>query len=404
MNSDNIVQFVSDGFESAKKGNAVAIYDSVASLHDKESLPLKSHYPFGWIIYYALHQSPDSDILVRKKMLARYLSLKLKVPHKLHSMILTEAIRLYKDAANASFGHRHDNAQLFSILRFAGIWNLENLRPGDWKRKEFEGKQLSSTAEKLITIIVDELTSSNTPADPAFVKVVDQAITMYPDSYELLSQRASLHSLAGETEEARRLLRNAILLAPGKFFLWSRLAQLTDSNENARLHVALLYRALKAPGQPQFKGRIHLLLAKVLMEKNLSREALWELNIVETLYNTNGWHMPALHESLRSKIAEQTEAADPEHLYRKIAHLADDEIYAALSPITTSKTFHKLPDPSKSSGYGKPAVAWRLTADNGENHWIQPHRFGIHPDLPMGTKIALRLFNGKPVKADVISD
>ena len=38
-------------------------------------LPLKSHYPMGRIIYYALHQSPAHAIQERKMLLAHYLRL-----------------------------------------------------------------------------------------------------------------------------------------------------------------------------------------------------------------------------------------------------------------------------------------------------------------------------------------
>ena len=76
-------------------------------------------------------------------MLARYLRLQVERPHKLHSMILTEAFRLYKDAAEASFIAKNkegfnpvSDATRFSIVKFTNLWDLNNLRHGDWKRKE----------------------------------------------------------------------------------------------------------------------------------------------------------------------------------------------------------------------------------------------------------------------------
>ena len=88
MKEEDFIRFVSDGFDRAKQGRALGTYDSVLALMEESPLPAKSHYPFGWIIYYALHQSPDNEITGRKRMLARYLKLNVTKPHKLHSMIL----------------------------------------------------------------------------------------------------------------------------------------------------------------------------------------------------------------------------------------------------------------------------------------------------------------------------
>lgn len=67
MNDFDIIKFISDGFEKAKSGDAINIYNKVARFEEINTIPLKSHYPYGWIIYYALHQSSDNEIQSRKK-------------------------------------------------------------------------------------------------------------------------------------------------------------------------------------------------------------------------------------------------------------------------------------------------------------------------------------------------
>lgn len=106
MRTNEIIKYVSDGFIKAKAGNAMAIYTGITKIFNAGDLPEKSYYPYGWIIYYALHQCPAHEIKIRKEMLANYLMLHLIVPHKLHSMILQEATRLYKDAVNAAYGKK----------------------------------------------------------------------------------------------------------------------------------------------------------------------------------------------------------------------------------------------------------------------------------------------------------
>lgn len=412
MDPQQLAQFISQGFDTAKYGNAYDIYREVIPHLATGEIPTKSHYAFGWIIYYALHQQPDHEIAERKRMLANYLQLRVAKPHKLHSMILTEAMRLYRNAKDAAFNARNSqkgkagDVPHFSLVRFSELWDLRNLRPGDWTRKIYEGKEMSSTVEKFITLYVDEIENERAIPSPAFMEVIERAMMEYRDSSNLMSQRAALHQLAGEKEPAKELLRRALLFAPGKPFLWSRLAALYSPEEDARKHVALLYKALRAPGQEQFKGRIRLSLAQALILKGMHHNALWELNKVKETYEANGWHTPKAHKEAMEKIPADTVAENPEGLYKRFEGVADSEIYDVLPSVKVTKTYHKNPDPNAApigrKGYGRPVVAWRVTDEAGNNYWLQPHRFGIQPDLPLGTPLSIRLHNSRPVKAELL--
>ena len=418
---EQLASRISDGFEVAKNGNALPVYQFGLPYLEIGQLPARSHYAFGWIIYYALHQQPNHEISERKKMLASYLKLSVTKPHKLHSMILLEAMRLYKDAKDVAFNAKGNDVPRFSIVKFAELWNLSHLRPGDWRRKEYEGKESFSTAEKFITLYVDEVEEANkngeaiTPKSPnqaalspspQFIAVIDSAVAEFPDSFNLLAQRAALHAISGETDSARSLLKKALLYAPGKFFLWSRLANLYNPSIEPRKHVALLYKALRSPGQEQFKGRIRLSLAEAFVLKNLHHFALWELNKVKQTYEGNGWHLPRAYVTAVSKIPSGTMPENPELLYRRLEPLADNEVYDALPIVKVTKTYHKNPDPNAlqqngRTNYSKPSVAWRVTDAQGNNYWLQPHRFKIPAGLPLGTHLNIRLHNGRPVKAEL---
>ena len=404
MTEQELISRVSDGFEEAKAGNALKVYNEVAPYHDAGTLPLKSHYPFAWIIYYTLHQMPDGAIAERKRLLARYLKLSVVRPHKLHSMILTEANRLYKNARDAAFNKDDKDVVRFSIVKFSTLWDLSNLRPGDWRRKEYEGKQLSSTVEKFITLYVDELEQTREAPSQAFSDVMEKAMTEYADSFNLMSQRASLHILAGENDEARRLLCKALLGAPGKFFLWSKLASLVAGRDEVRLRIALLYKALVAPGQEQFKGKVRMRLAEAWLSLDAFARAHWELQKVKALYEANGWHLSSAFKAAWNRIPEGTAVSDPTEAYRRVEHLADDMIYASLPQVRVRKTYHKTPtaEDNARQRYGRPApVAWRVTDESGQNYWLQPHRFKLQADLPMGTQLMIRLHEGKPVAAEL---
>ncbi|MDE5585747.1 MAG: hypothetical protein K2I92_05310 [Muribaculaceae bacterium] len=401
METNEIIRYVSDGFDKAKAGGAVEMYSSIVNHPEMRVLPRNSHYPFGWIIYYALHQSPAHAIKERKQLLAHYLRLEVTKPHKLHSMILTEAFRLYKDTKSSVSGGQSSGATQFSIVKFVDLWNLAYLRPTDWNRKEHEGKPLSSTVEKLITHYTDELYSMRTAASKDFTAIVNQALVAYPPTATLFAQRAQIHELAGEKEAAVEMLRNAILSSSTKFYLWSRLANLITDKDDLRLKVSLLYKALNCPGQEEFKGRIHLQLAAALAEGGAFPQAKWEQNHVKEFYGNKGWNLPRLYKETEKKIPANTEAADPSGIYRKVEHMADDFIYEALPEIQVRKTYHK-PAKETTDRYGnrRPGqTAWRVTDAEGNNYWLNPGRYGIREDLPADTRLAVKVFGGKVVRA-----
>lgn len=404
MDANQLAKLVSDGFDKAKQGDAIATYLSFLPHLKDGSLPEKSHYPFGWIIYYALHQSPDNDVEPRKHMLANYLKLKVTVPHKLHSMILTQAIRLYKDARNASFGKRREEVTTFSILKFLNLWNFDNLRQGDWNRKEHDGQRMPSTVEKLMTVCCDELEDMRTNPPREIWAILESLHGMYPDSDSINAQLGALHELSGNSNEAARFYRSSILLSPVKFHLWKKLAMLIDPEQNPHLRVALLYKALLAPGQEQFKGKVRIELARTLAQRGAFPQAMWEMQRVKNLYEANGWHLSPSFLSISKLIPEGTTPSDPTSLYKKVEHLADNELYSALTPLVATKTYHKPSAPDPKSRSGMSPVAWRLTDAEGNNYWIQPHRFKMAPDHPVGTRVSIRLHNGRAVSAELLPD
>lgn len=327
-------------------------------------------------------------------------------------MILTEAIRLYKDAAEAASPFKNEELKpvsdttRFSIVKFMQLWNLDNLRPGDWRRKEYEGKELPSTVEKLITHYVDELHAARIPASPEFVVIMDRAMTEYPGSSNLYAQRAQLYETEGDKESAIGMLRNAILASSSKFYLWSRLAALITDRDSLRLKVSLLCKALSCPGQEEFKGRIHLNLAAALAEGGAFPQAKWELKHVKNLYEKNEWRLPRLYTETEKKLPAGTQASDPESIYRKVAHLADDFIYETLPDILVKKTFHK-PAAETTDRYGnrrQGQTAWRVTDADGNNYWFNPSRYNIPDNLPTDTVLKIKVFNGKLVKAALIDE
>lgn len=389
--------FVSDNFPAAKAGDALRIYDRAKQYYDAGQIPPESHYSFAWIIYYAMHQSPTSAILERKKMLSAYLSLDVRKPHKLHSMILLEALRLRRNALDRKFTDKSGNPPDFSLVKFMDLWDLANLRPGDWKRHTFEEKELGSTVDKLITLYVNELEANRQPPSEGFRQVMDHAFEQYPSSATLLGQKAILLKLEGRPEEARETYRRAIITAPKKFYLWGKMAELVDPALEPRLYVGLLAHGLAIHGQDEFKGRIRLKLAKFFAGHDRPAEALWELETYRRLYEQKGWGLSKIYSETRNSLPEGTVPANPSPIYRRLIPRAEEEIFSCIAEEEMTKTYHRPAEADKNPKYGKPSVAWRVTDLRGQNYWLQPERFRLVQDLPLGTVLLVRIFNGHPV-------
>ncbi|MDE6718192.1 MAG: hypothetical protein K2J70_08385 [Muribaculaceae bacterium] len=408
MTEPDIIKFISDGFERAKKGEALLVYSEVAKIQDVGKLPKKSHYPFGWIIYYALHQGHSRSVIYRKKMLMRYLNLSLRKPHKLHSMILTEAIRLYKDSSDAIYILRKKGEareaieqESFSLIRFLEMWNITNLREGDWRRKKVEGKTVLSTVEKLITQYTSELFNNSIKPSREFMGLIVKAENTYKDNAALIAQRAEIHLLTGREKEAVDCLKKVILISPSKFFYWHRLASLIDMENNLRLRMALLYKAVTSPGEEEFKGKIRLDLAEGWIKAKSYPQALFELDFVEQVYARNKWNLSPRFLELIASIPDMTKAENPQSIYMKIAYCAEDFIFDALPELETTKTYHKEPSVTidKFGNKRKQPVAWRVTDASGCNYWFTPERFGISPTLALGEKILVKIHGEKVVSA-----
>ena len=412
IDSADLAKFVSDGVDLAKAGKAAELYNQILPYFENSTLPVTSHYGFGWITYYAIHQSGDANFLQRKRMLATYMGLTLRRPHKLHSMILLEAIRLYRNLPDNDY--RRPSAQqpstkdipAFSIIRFMELWKFANLREGDWRRKSVNGNITPSTTEKLITCYIDELTSKPglTPADD-FLNIVNKALTQYPDSVNLLAQYAALCQHSGDTTRAADYLSRAILISPTKPYLWQRLAAILPSDTNPRLKIALLYKALTAPGQENFKGRIRLSLASVMAESGAWQQAAWEVEKVEKFYAANGWQLPGEGRRLKDLISTGTQPADPTEAYRKIEHLAEEYLYNSLPSQEAKKTYHKpaqTPAPDSNPRHRAQLTAWRVTDSNGTNYWFNPAKHNIREDLPHGTRLLIRTIGNRIVRAELV--
>lgn len=396
--SSIVARFLSDSFDTAKAGRALEVYQAAKEYYDRGLVPRSSHYVLGWIIYYAMHQIPPHNILSRKKMLAHYLQLNVPKPHKLHSMILLEALRLSGNARSLCYKAQKRPGVGFSLVRFAELWDLSNLRPGDWRRKEYGGKLQDSTVERFIAHYVAELEETRSLPSDGFMDVIYKAHSMNPLSIAMLRRLSTVYILQGDNASARKLLRFAVLLAPREYELWRKIALTVDPAEEPECCLALLHRALVSSSRPEDAGAARLALARFWIDKHNPDFALWELNKYLSMQSGRKKVVTGSYQSLIGHIPPGATAQDPGEAYAGLEPLSDREAYSCIREVSLTLTYIQ---PACELRRGMLPAVWRLTDSDGEDYWIRPRSFSLPSDMEEGTGIMARIVNGNVVTARI---
>ena len=173
---------VQQAYAQAKAGNGEGAYTTVSSIYNDGRLPDDQTNAYGWIIYYSLKQQSDNDVerlvVERKRRLMRYIELGLPSPSLLHSLILSEAVRIERTTPLK-----------FVLHNFFDLWGgSAKLRPEDWKQFEGEHGTLPSLVEKLITVYVKEVMTDGRDPSEDFVALIDKALETFDNNQNLPRQ------------------------------------------------------------------------------------------------------------------------------------------------------------------------------------------------------------------------
>ena len=367
----------------AKSGiNVAEAYSDILKLFNSSELD-KSLYPdFGWLIYYVLKNIPLTDAYNRKLLLAQYLKLNLSRPSLLHTLILGEAIKI-----------EQTTPLQFRIRDFIRLWGLENLVDGDWEQFKTEaGHILPSTVEKLIGVYAKEIKTDGVPSPDEFNKLVDIALEKFPQNQNMPYFKAIVLLSNGRKEEAISYYRDLILKFPSKFYLWSQVAELV---ENADTKIGLLSKALSTEDDDAFLGSIRLRLARLLITKDLTANAKYELQRYYDTYTIKGWTLKPEYWELANQLPNVTPLENNQKLYSEYSRNADEFIYSGLPTKVAVKVFDKLIDDRNRPG--KKIIQWTLRSRDGVLRLRKPRRFGLDNKAINGSVFETKVLNSKIV-------
>lgn len=371
-----VEQVKSDG------GDADTLYRRFLGLYESNELDPSLYAELGWLIYYALKYTSLADARTRKEMLNDYLKLGLSKQSILHSLILSEAVKV------------EQNTPLqFRIRDFMSLWGFENLRKEDWEQfKSDNGNVLPSLVEKLIGVYAKELKTDNVAASEDFSNLVDRALDAYPNNQNMPYFKAMVLISQGKKEEAISYFRDLILRFPSKYYLWDKTANLVDDPDT---RIGLLSKALTTCDDEKFIGGVRLAMAKALIEKNEMSHAKYELNRYAEFYRSQGWNLKGEYWDIQNRLNGVESAADNNSIYSTYSQKAEEFIYSQLPEEVAVKVSDRLVDDRNHPGRKYPL--WILRTRDGVMRLKKPTKFGLDRRQKDGTPFSVRIHENKIV-------
>ncbi len=372
--------------EASVKAKNGALTDDVIqqcyNLLENGSFNKNLYIDLGWLIFYNLKNTPVNDSTKRKQLLQYYLALELPRPELLHSLILSEAVKVEKNTPLK-----------FRIRDFMNLWGWNNLRLEDWEQFQTDnGNIVTSLVEKLISVYAKELKTDNVKSPDEFNALVDEALTKFPNNQNMPLYKATVLMSLGKKDEALDYYKELILKFPSKCYLWNQASELV---EEIGLKIALLCKAISVEHDESFIGGCRLNLAKALIEKNMMANAKYELDKYRDFYVIQGWGLKQEYHDIVNQIPKGTQSIDNHSLYDNYVPQAEEFVYSALPTQLAIKIEDKQLDDKK--GPGRKFTQWILKAENGVVRIKKPSKFGLDNQMRNGTLFDIKLYNGRVV-------
>lgn len=376
---------VQQAYAQAKAGNGEGAYATVSSICNDGRLPDDQTNAYGWIIYYSLKQQSDNDVerlvVERKRRLMRYIELGLPSPSLLHSLILSEAVRIERTTPLK-----------FVLHNFFDLWGgSDKLRPEDWEQFEGEHGTLPSLVEKLVTVYVKEVMTDGRDPSEDFVTLIDKALETFGNNQNLPRQRAQIYLHFNQKDKAIDLYRKQLKRNASRYYLWAELAALV---EDADTRLALTCMALSIKTKEDFLGKIRIYLAEQLCDRNEYALAAGQLALVRRCYERQGWHIPPTIAKVSDRIPAETAEADGRDFIRRHADEANIYLYDNAIHTTLVKSGETTDRKTQKRRW------WAADAD-GNRYSFDPRRLHLPGKCPDGTAIKAVIADKRVLQASV---
>lgn len=278
---------------------------------------------FGWELYKhtkELMAAENVSIGAVKRNLNDYLKLDVEKPSLLHSCILQLAGKLA-------------GQDKFSMLAFARLWNLSNLRPEDFERFRGEdGKEYPSLAEKVIQQVGKEASAADSARDQEQVLPhLNAAIERFPDNVWLKLDKAKILLSLGRHEEALAFGLAVVKAKPNDYWAWGLVGDIVSPTDRETA-LGCYCKALSCPAEDKFTGKIRLKVARHMLESKDFSAAKLEVETVVRAKESEGHKIPEEAAEIASQpwFAETAAASSNRDFYKSRLPAAEALLYGGL--------------------------------------------------------------------------
>lgn len=189
-----------------------------------------------------------------------------------------------------------------NYLTFADWWNFENLRPEDFLKEAYNGRNMMSIAEQAYIAYSNKLLQGE-PLDPfgqqrminkekikSFLSKLDALIDKHPEFQYIPYFKAKLLLELGNEENALSAFLPFAKQKRNDFWVWELMAEIFSDDKD--IQFACYCKALSLKTPEEYLVKLRQTFAEMLIEKRMYNEAKTEIQKVIATREKHKWKLP----------------------------------------------------------------------------------------------------------------
>lgn len=216
------------------------------------------------------------------------------------------------------------------FFEFFKKWDYKNFQSEDWKEQkngEFINKSLVAKSLKSIFKLIKDR-QEKTIDIRWVVELYKLAFERLEKTIWLSREYAIVLYKSGLNKEAIDIYKKIILELGDHAYIWHEFSKIVATNE-PNIAIAMLCKAMTIQKNEDYLEEMHIDLAKLLISKNMKKEAYVELKLYEQHRQEKKWKLPPEFNPLLSQCSNEFEEnQNNKNFYINNLNAADAYLYA----------------------------------------------------------------------------
>lgn len=241
------------------------------------------HLSLAWELYRVskglIDQKPP-NYNHAKRYINDYFSLIIEKPSLIHSLILRNALEIFK----------HNKLNLVSFIQ---LWGVENFQLEDYESFiTSEGRKLPSLVEStLLNVLKEAVLQKNITVIDRLSEFLDECILKFSDNIWLKMRKAQALLVLGKYEEAYVFAKEVVKNKSNESWAWGLLSDVFKPDQKEQ-KIACYCKALLCAQDLNFVAKLKISLAQILVERKAYVAAKTEIEEVIEFKKANEQKLP----------------------------------------------------------------------------------------------------------------